>query len=230
MIKCSVCNTENDDLAVICVSCKSYIQAKVDNINLFETIWRLIESPRSAFKRIVLSKHKNYVMLLSCILGLAIIYTIFWYKNLGRNFSNLATLVGTGALVGPPLGILFVVVFSLVLRRIARVIGGKATVKTTYAVVSYASVPIVLSFVLVFPLELALFGMYFFDNNPPPLVINPVGYVTLLGLDAVTVAWSWFLLIEGSIVANGFSRKQSVLIVLAVMLLTGGLAVGLRYV
>lgn len=230
MIICSVCHTENDDLAVVCSSCKSFLQAKVDNINLFETIWGLIESPRGAFKRIVLSKHKNYVLLLSSTLGVALAFTILWYLNLGRDFSNLATLVGTGAILGPPLGVLFVTVFSIVLRRIAGIIGGKATVRTTYAVVSYASVPIVLSFVVVFPLELALFGMYFFDNNPPPLVINPVGYVTLIGLDIVTVIWSLFLLIEGSIVANGFSRKQSVLIVLAVLLLTACLAVGLRYV
>ena len=229
MITCSVCGKENDDLAVICSHCKSYLQSKVNNLNLFETIWTLIESPRSAFKRIALARHKNYVFLLSSLLGMSLAYTLLWYKNLGGRFSNVLTLVGTGILTGPPLGILFVFLFSAVMLRIGKLLGGKATMRNTFAVVSYAAVPIIFSLVIVFPIEIAIFGLYFFDNNPPPLVINPVIYVTLIGFDLVAVLWSWILLIEGSIVSNGFTRTKSVLITLAVMVVTGVCALGIRF-
>ena len=61
MITCSICGVQNDELAVLCSSCKSYLQSKVDSLNLFATIWQLIENPRAAFKKIVLARHKNYV-------------------------------------------------------------------------------------------------------------------------------------------------------------------------
>jgi len=224
MIKCSICATENDDFATICSSCRGYIQSKVDNLNLFETIWKLIESPREAFRRIVLSNHKNYIFLLSGLIGMALAYTIFWYKTLGEQFASLLTLVGTGFLLGMPLGIVFVLLVSTVLQRTARLFGGKVNLKNTYALVTYACMPIVLSLVFVFPIEIAIFGQDFFGRNPPPMVISPVIYLVLIGLDVLAVAWSWFLLVEGMIVANGFTRGKTVVVTLSVLLMTAGAA------
>ncbi|MBM2840204.1 MAG: hypothetical protein HW412_732 [Bacteroidetes bacterium] len=230
MIKCSICDAENDDFATVCFSCKSYVQSKIDNLNLFETVWKLIELPREGFRRIVLSHHKNYVFLLSCLFGTALAYTVFWYKDLGPVFSNLLTLVGSGILLGPPLGIMFVLVASVVLRWTAHLFGGKAGLKNTYALVAYACVPIVISLVFVFPVEIAIFGQDFFGKNPPPLVINPVIYIVLIAFDVLAVAWSWFLLVEGTIVANGFTRGKTVLVSLSVLLLTVAVASLLYFV
>src|SRR6059036_2490374 len=108
MITCSVCGQQNNELAVLCTSCQSYLQSKVENLNLFETIWQLIESPRSAFKRIVLAKHKNYVFVLSSLLGISMAFAMFWLKNLGPQFTNLPTLIGSGGFLGVPLGLTFV--------------------------------------------------------------------------------------------------------------------------
>jgi len=230
MIKCSICHTENDDFATVCFSCKSYIQSKVDNLNLFETVWKLIESPREGFRRIILAHHKNYVFVLSCLFGTALAYTVFWYKELGPIFSNLLTLVGSGILLGPPLGITFVLVVSVVLRWTAHMFGGKASLKNSFALVAYASVPIVISLTFVFPVEIAVFGQDFFGKNPPPLVINPLIYLVLIAFDILAVAWSWFLLVEGTIVANGLTRGKTVLISLSVLLLTAAIASLLYFV
>ena len=228
MIRCSVCGHENDDLSVVCSACKSYIQAKVDTLDLFQTAWDLIVSPHKAFRRIVLSRHKNYGILLTSFLGIAIAFTVFWFKNLGAYFSSLVALLGAGIVLGPPAGILIALASSLFLTRIGRLLGGKTSFRGMYAVVAYASIPIVLTLVFVFPVEVAIFGTYFFGNNPPPLVVNPVVYVTLLGFDALGVLWTWLLVIEGSIVANGLSRARSVILTLSLLLLTAGAAVGLR--
>ncbi len=222
MIRCSVCGEENDDLSVVCVRCRSYLQSKVDTLDLFQTIWSLIESPRSAFRRIVLSRHKNYSIFLSCLLGIALAYMVAWLRNAGHLFTNMFALLAAGLVAGPFLGLLFVPLFSVMMVWLGKVLGGKAGFRNMFGVVAYASVPVVLSLVFVFPIEVAIFGGYLFDNNPPPLVINPVVYVTLLGLDTLAVLWSWLLVVEGAIIAHGFTRGRALLLTAILVALTAG--------
>ena len=229
MIACTVCGTQNDEFAVICVSCKSFLQMKVDNLNLFETLWSLMETPRAAFRRIALARHKNYVIFLSALLGMAIVYSVLWFKNLGARFPNFAMLVGAGIVIGPFAGVLFTFLFSLLVHRVGRLLGGSGSYRNVRAATVYASVPIVYSLVLVFPIEIAVFGPYFFSDNPPPLVINPVAYIVLLGFDGAAVFWSLMLLIEGTVVVNGLSRGKAVVLA-AIILFVSSLAVyGLRF-
>jgi hypothetical protein len=215
---------QNDDFAVVCVSCKSFLQTKVDNLNLFETLWSLMESPRAAFRRIALARHKNYVILLSSLLGVAMVYAFFWFRTMGERFGNLALLVGAGLVVGPAAGVVFVLLFSFLLLLSGRMLGGRGSYRNVRAAAVYASAPIVYTLVFVFPIEIALFGLYFFSDNPPPLVINPVAYLVLLGMDGAAVLWSLLLLVEGAGVVNGFGRWRA-LAASAIVLSLASLAV-----
>ena len=230
MLTCSVCGHQNDDLATVCSSCKGFLQAKVDGLNLFQTIWGLMETPGGTFRRIVLSRIKNYIFLLSSLFGIAAALGFAWYRNLGKVFTSLLTLVGTGILVGPLLGILLVALGSILLVFLSSILGGKPTVRNMFAVVSYSAVPVILSLVFVFPIELAIFGPYLFDNNPPPLVLNPVLYIALLGFDVIAVCWSCYLLWKGNIVVSGFRRGKALLVTLGLVALTGAGVYVLRYV
>ena len=229
MIACTVCGTQNDEFAVVCVSCKSFLQTKVDNLNLFETLWSLMETPRAAFRRIALARHKNYVILLSCLLGMAVVYLVIWLKTLGARFPNLALLVGAGFVIGPFAGVLFTFLFSFLVHRVGRLLGGTGSYRNVRAAIVYAMVPIVYSLVLVFPIEIALFGPYFFSDNPPPLVINPVAYIVLLGFDAAAMIWSLVLLIEGTVVVNGFSRGKAAALAAVLVSLISLAVYGLRF-
>lgn len=224
MITCPVCGTANDDLATTCASCKSYVQAKVDTLNLFETAWKLIESPRPAFKKIVLARHKNYVFLLSSLLGVSLVYGLMWFRNLAPHFPNLFVLLGAGLVLGPPAGILFVFLMSRALHILARPFGGGGTARNVFSVVAYAGIPVILSLAFVFPVEMAVFGQDFFGRNPPPIVINPGVYVALLSFDALAVIWSVYLLSEGIGVATGTGRTRSVLLTVTVIALAVTLA------
>ena len=230
MITCSVCGRENDDLAVTCTACKSFVQAKVDALDLFGTIWGVIESPRSTFRRIVLSRHKNYVFLLSSLLGIWLVFIFFWYKNLGGAFSNLLTLIGTGLIFGPPLGAIFTATFGLIAHRLGRAVGGKTRLWNTFAVVSYGAVPIIFSLVLVFPIKIAIFGIYLFGNNPPPIVLQPLMYIVLVGLDVLAVLWSWLLVVEGTVVSNSLSRGKAFVLTLASIVMIGVCAYAVSFV
>ena len=221
-MKCTVCGAENEDLALVCTSCKSFLQAKVDALDLFDTLWRLVESPKGAFKRIVLSHHKNYVFLLSGLLGASMVFGAIWYKKLGPLFRNVLELIGAGLVAGPPLGILFVALTSLLLAAIIRMFGKRAAFRNLFAVVSYAAAPIILSLVAVFPLEVAVFGLDFFGQNPSPMVIKPLVYVTLLLLDGLAILWSWILLSIGVSAASSLGGLKSILVTCLLLLVVGG--------
>lgn len=221
MVKCPVCGSENDSFASVCTSCKAFVQAKVDTLDLFRTIWGLLESPRATFRRIARAREKNYVFALSGLFGITLVYAIMWYHNLGAKIPELLMLLGMGIVVGLLLGILLVLLFAWILMVIGRLVGGKASFRNMRAVTAYASVPVVASLVCIFPLEVAIFGKYFFDNNPPPLVMNPIVYVLLLGFDAVAALWSFVLLIIGTGVAADVGRVRSAIVCLVVPALLG---------
>jgi hypothetical protein len=228
MITCAVCGTPNNDLALKCSSCRSFLQSKIDALDLFQTLWQLIESPGAAFKRIVLATHKNYVILLGSLLGVAVVYAGLWYRSLGFQFSNVLTLAATGLVVGPPVGILLALLTSVLLTQSARIFRWHASFRNMFAVVAYASVPILYSLVFIFPLEIAIFGLDFFGQNPSPMVIKPVVYVMLLSFDAMGVVWSSFLLVVGVSVAAGTTRLNSLLLMGIVCAVVSGIALSLR--
>jgi|WetSurMetagenome_2_1015567.scaffolds.fasta_scaffold272603_1 hypothetical protein len=230
MLICPVCGVENGDLDVVCKSCKGFMQAKVDTLDLFSTVWGLLEQPRRTFRRIALAKSKNYVILLSAALGVAIVYLYFWYWQVAVHIPSLVTLLGIGLLVGPPLGNVFVALCGAVIGFILRARGINLTSRNTRAVLAYACVPLVASLLVVMPLEIAIFGSYFFDNNPPPMVINPVAYIGLVGLDALAGVWSVILLMLGLRYAAGTPWIVSIIATAVVVGAMAGLVMGLRLV
>jgi hypothetical protein len=203
MLKCPVCGTENSDLDVVCRSCKGFIQAKVDNLDLFSTIWGLLESPRKYFRRIALARNKNYGLLLSGAFGIALVYAFFWHIQIALRIPSLVTVVGFGVLIGPPAGILVVVLASTIVRMMLQVGGNGLSFRNTFAILAYACAPVVLSLVVLFPLSIGIFGIYFFDNNPSPMVINPLAYIGIIGLGSLATLWSLFLVIAGLRAASG---------------------------
>ena len=228
MIECTVCGEKNDDLAVTCKSCKGYLQAKVENLDLFSTMWGLMESPEKTLKRVVLSRRKNYVIFLSALLGVWVLLSAFWGLNLGSQFDNTFTVLATGILAGPVAGVLCVLTGAAVLQIVTKLLGGNATLRNLFAVVSYASVPLIFALIFVYPIKIAIFGLYLFDQNPSPMIINPGLYLALLAFDLTAVIWSISLLLRGVGVAAGLRRSRSIVgtaILLLIVLVAG---IGLR--
>ncbi|MEW6511904.1 MAG: YIP1 family protein [Bacteroidota bacterium] len=228
MITCTVCGAENDALAVVCTSCKSYLQGKVDTLNLFETLWGLMETPEKTFHRIALARYKNYTILLNSLFGCALVFGVIWSKTLGSAFANLATLLGTGIVLGPPAGVIVAALLAVFARGAGRAMGGHGTIRNVYAVIAYAAAPVAYSLVLVFPVEIAVFGMYLFGNNPSPMVINPALYIVLIGLDGAAVIWSWFLLGVGVRVALALSKGKGYVVSTAMVTLVAAVTFALQ--
>src|SRR5690606_23987280 len=68
-VVCKNCNSENPFYELICRNCRSFLREKIYNIDLWKTISQLIESPSTAFRNIILSEHKNYLLLLLVLIA-----------------------------------------------------------------------------------------------------------------------------------------------------------------
>lgn len=222
MINCPVCSYSNDDFAITCVSCGSYIQDRVPTLDFFATVWLMVESPTTAFKKIILAEHKNYVLFLGMFLGIASAFALMWAKKSGNNFDNLFPLLLVGTFLG--LVIYLPLFFSMtwllhmagvLARRILR-IGGKGHFRETYAVIGWSLVPVMFSVVFILPLELATLGLLMFSTNPSAFQVKPVVTAVLLGLDGLLVLWSLLLATTGFAMAHRLSRAVSFIVIIVV--------------
>ncbi len=229
MITCSVCGLENDDLRTLCVSCKSFIQGRVDALNLFETIWGIIESPTATFRRIVLAKHKNYSVVLSSLAGVALVFYGAWYKHIADRIESLLPIVGAALIAGPIAGIFFVLALAYVVRFLSRRIGGTPEFKSLFAAIAYSTVPLGFAVVFLIPIEIAVFGSDFFGTNPPPMAIRPLEYSVLLALKALSGIWMMFLLVRATMAANAFPKSKLFPVGLMLTSLIAGIVAALHF-
>ena len=211
MITCSVCKTQNDEYAITCGNCKSYIQNRIPNLDFFETVWKVIESPKKAFHDITLAEHKNYSLLLFALFGVALSFTGFWYFRLGTRFDSLLDLLGKAAGIGIIVGFASAVLFTLFFEMMIKLFGGKGTVRNSLGLLAYATTPVALSLVMILPIELLTFGMFLFTSNPDPSTIKPGMYVTLIAFDALMALWAVMLGIMGASVGKQVSYGKAVI-------------------
>ncbi|MGB2869662.1 MAG: Yip1 family protein [Bacteroidota bacterium] len=223
MVQCPVCKTENDDFAITCLQCHSYLQNRIPNLDLFEMVWKVIESPRKAFRAITLAEHKNYSLFLFSLFGISLTFTAFWYFRLGDRFANLLDLIIWALLGGLALGVVVAPLTSGLHFLLTKLLKGKATFRNSFGVMAYSLIPVVVSLVLILPIELLTFGMYLFTSNPNPFTIKPLEYAILLGFDAVVGLWSILLAILGTRVSQRLSVPLSTIVVAVILVMLGGL-------
>ncbi|HTX19687.1 MAG TPA: Yip1 family protein [Bacteroidota bacterium] len=225
MISCSVCAHSNDDLETVCASCGSFIQDRIPNLDFFATFWLLVESPRDGFHRIIRAEHKNYVLVLMFFLGIALSFTLLWARHAGNEFDNLIYLVLLGCFIGGVVGLPWGIVTVVLLHLLARIFGGKARIRNTYAVLGWALSPIMATVCIVLPIELGAVGLRLFSTDPSPWVIKPLVYAVLLTMDSIALLWSLNLARVGISIAHKISGWRS----LGVVLLAGGATCGGLY-
>jgi len=194
---------ENSHLATVCSSCGSFLQQRIENLDLFSCSWKILERPASGFRTVALARHKNYIILLSALAGFAFIFAWFWMVKGGDHATNLINVLAAGLALGPAIGILVILVASAGITLAGRVLGLRVRLRDAYAIAAYGSVPLILTSLLFLPIEIMSFGIYFFTSNPSPYSMRPFSYVTLLGLDGVFALWSLILVIVGTHVLFG---------------------------
>jgi hypothetical protein len=194
MISCPVCQTPNHHLAVKCKSCGGYIQTKIENLDLFTTAWNVLERPSHAFHTIAVAQHKNYSVILPAISGIALTFFYFWFVKAGDATSSLINFLAAGLAVSPFVGIIISLLFALLLKLTIIATGRTVSFRNVFSVIAYTQIPLVISVILVLPLELMTFGLFFFTTNPSPYQLKPIPYMLLAGLDGLFALWSLLLI------------------------------------
>lgn len=183
----------------------------------------MIESPGRTLRRVVLAHQKNYVFLLVSLSGIAAFFCYAWYRNLEQNFENFFFLAAMSLLLGPLIGLVIFGTCSVAIHQLGIKFGGRGTLRNSFAALAYSLVPIVLSLVVVFPVEVAVFGFSFFGTNPGPMVISPGPYMMLLALNGLAIVWSLFLILEGITVVHSLGRVRAGLVLLIAVGVIGGI-------
>ena len=196
-----VCNNfkkENAFYLMICSNCNSFLRSKIPNIDLWETIGKLIESPLQAFGRIIQAENKNFVvtlMVFACVklsLAVMIIYNAFYsYNGIPLTFLNALLLGGVPSII-------LLLAFSFIITISNNLFGIENRFKDNFAVYIFSFIPIIGGMVVLTPIQFALFGEYWFTFNPSPLLMKPTASLILLIIEGILFLWSGVLFIVGT--------------------------------
>lgn len=197
MINCPVCHTDNDNLNVICKSCGGYLQTKINNINLFETLWGLIENPSKTFKNIAIANTKNYIIFLSSFIGISITFLLFGFDKSADTIDSIQPLFIYGFLGGIPLGIFLILILSTVTFLVTRLFKQRTSLKRLTAVIVYSAIPFVYDLIFLLPLKLLTFGVNYFKSNPSLTLINPTVHYIILSIEGLLFVWFLYLFVSG---------------------------------
>lgn len=173
-----------------------------------------MESPLTTFHAIAIARHKNYMLFLSSLFGFALIFFLFFAVKAAEYTDSLLNILIAGIVVGPILGLISVLTFALFAKIAGAIINAKASFKQIIAVTAYGLVPIIISFVVILPIEIMTFGLYLFSKNPSPYTLKPVSFLLLGGIDILFTLWSFILLIIGLRMVFSTSWMKSIMILL----------------
>ena len=223
MILCPVCGKGNGDLEVTCVSCHGYLQARVEALDLFATVWGVVESPSRTFKRIALATHKNYVLILASFFGISWTFLAFRVTDAGLVLPDLFILIMAGVFGGPLIGILALIIVGWIGLWLGARMGGHGAFRNVVALITYAGVPIVFSVIFVLPIEIGIFGLSLFGVPPSPGELKPTLSLVLSGLNGGLLIWFGTLLTAGLSVALGLKVLKALVVALLLACFLGSM-------
>ncbi len=228
-IICHHCGAENEYYKETCSSCKAYLRGKIVNIDLWRSIWWLIESPAKAFREIIFAEHKNYIVFILAIMGIK----YFLSSLIISNYTFFAGEVNETpiAQLFPAAGILIASVFlmSFLFTKILNAAGYRNTFKSVNAVLVYTLIPSVMIFAILSPIEFALFGQHWYYHNPSPLTLKFGAALVLFGVEIIIYVWGAVLAVKGFIALTG-SKKISIALGLVFTLVMIGVILALPFI
>jgi len=219
-ITCQNCKSENDFYRLNCASCGALLRNRVVNLDLWSTLWQVIETPTQAFKNIIFAENKNYTFFIALMFSIRLTLNSFFVKsNLGKGI-DFQNYLGLDLLIGI---VTFIVVFLLtaIVQKLAlKRFGVHTRFKDNFAVLIYASVPILISFVIFFPVEYALFGKYWLFFNPSPYMIKPTAAYVFTWMEVLMIVWMYILFILAGFVQSrskvyAFISATGIILILA---------------
>jgi hypothetical protein len=189
-ITCSNCSSENPPYAYTCKNCNSYLRERVFNIDLWKVIGLLIESPAKGMQMIVFSEHKNFISFLLIFVAIKFLVNIRFISLISIGSFNHSTSLYVSYLIVLGVLIVYLILFSICFTSINKLSKITTRFLDNFALLTYSLLPNVFGIIILFILELVVFGGYLFSINPSPFVIKGVIAYIFAGAEILIIFWS----------------------------------------
>ena len=197
VVVCSNCGTENPFHKYTCTNCKAYLRERVFNLDLWQLMGMLIESPVKAFNRVIQSEHKNFILLIALLFSVKAFIDSRFISILLSGENNLRLSLLPSLLISAAAGYTVIWMYTVILFLVNKMSGLKSRLRDNNAVLIYSLIPYTFALVILFPIELITFGQYLFSDNPSPFMLKPTIAYTLLAFEGLLILWSMFLSVTG---------------------------------
>jgi hypothetical protein len=198
--KCSNCNEDNPIYNLECEKCNAILRNRIVNIDLWSTLAKIIEQPVQTLKSIIIAENKNFVILLTFLIGIKFYLTsqllilslgstsLFYFKTLLFEIITFFIIVAISAFAAKTI-----------------LIKNKPTTRfvDNFALISYSYIPLIIGLIILTPMEIAVFGLAYFTFDPSPFLVNPSLAYLFVGLELLLVIWSIALLIISFYIQSG---------------------------
>lgn len=193
-VVCPNCNSENPFFNSICSDCQTYLRDRVYNLDLWPVVSLIIESPAKAFKRIIFSEHKNFIFFILLFISLKFLIEARFISMI--SLGNIQSTVELHFSYFIILGVtaFYFLIFSILYSKAGSAFDIALRFKDTFALIIYSQLPYIFGLVILFTLELVIFGDFLFSKNPSPFTIKSTLAYLFFTLEIAIIIWSIFLL------------------------------------
>ncbi len=193
IIICSNCGTENSYQILTCKKCQSYLRARVVNIDFWKVTWGVFESPIKSFTTIIFAEHKNFVLILSVLIGIKFFINSFIFSNIFTTKPEAINFLFLNSLLSIGYFLVLLHLFSFKITFVNKALGINSRFKDNYSIYSFAMIPQVFALLILTPMEYAIFGKYWFTYNPSPFLLKSLSAYLFIGIEILMITWSFIL-------------------------------------
>lgn len=186
VFNCNECGTQNELFRFICKKCGNTFHNKIANIEFTSVLPKLIETPRNGFEEIIQAENKNFMWIalslfsIKLLINIHLLFPVEVYGNIFNLFQQLILSLLIAAVVA--------VTFAFAIKKVnAKRI--EIRIRDLLAVISYSQIPFLFGLIILFPLEIVLFGEFLFSRNPSPFFVKPTFAYLFSALEIAILFW-----------------------------------------
>ena len=195
-VTCPNCNSENPFYNSICSGCKYYLRDKIYNLDLWMVISLMIEAPTKAFRTIIFSEHKNFILFILFFVSIKYLINARFISMLSVGEFQSTIGLQLSYLIVFGITLIYFIIFSLIYKSLSKRNEVNIRYKDTFALIIYSQIPFLFGLFILFPLELVILGDYLFSMNPTPFIIKGSITYFFLAIEIGLVIWSIFLVFK----------------------------------
>lgn len=211
VLVCTNCKAENSFYSMNCKSCNAFLRAKIVNIDLWNTLWKILESPVKTAESIIHSEHKNFTITILILAGIKVGISLLAFSNAFLLFDEGILHSFSFIIISAISFIIMLLALSYLITFLNHLLGLDNRYKDNLAIYTYSFLPVILTLMVLSPIQLAVFGVYWFSFNPSPILFKPMASYVMIFLEGLFYVWCLVLLVT-STYAQTNNKSYSVII------------------